>query len=90
MSILNSLSLVRNGQIKINFDADHYQIISSYFEDDCADELTNELVMTATTDPPKPSRPVQSPREFRQDSFRRPEPYWAGRRLRRPPEQQCL
>ena len=24
-----------------------YQIISSYFEDDCADELTNEPVMTA-------------------------------------------
>lgn len=24
-----------------------YQIIGSYFEDDCADELTNESVMTA-------------------------------------------
>ena len=24
-----------------------YQIISAYFEDDCADELTNEPVMTA-------------------------------------------
>ena len=27
-----------------------YQIISAYFEDDCADELTNEPVMTAILD----------------------------------------
>ncbi len=27
-----------------------YQIISAYFEDDCADELTNEPVMTAIPD----------------------------------------
>jgi len=27
-----------------------YQIISTYFEDDCADELTNEPVMTAILD----------------------------------------
>ena len=27
-----------------------YQIISAYFEDDCADELTNELFMTAVLD----------------------------------------
>ncbi len=27
-----------------------YQIISAYFEDDCADELTNDPVMTAILD----------------------------------------
>ena len=27
-----------------------YQIISAYFQDDCADELTNEPVMTAILD----------------------------------------
>ncbi len=27
-----------------------YQIIASYFEDDCADELTNDPVMTAILD----------------------------------------
>ena len=98
MTILNTISLESNKQIKINFDGgdlssdgglllikefaskigltklvkqlfktnDHtncrihtdpdnlmqmvYQIIAAYFEDDCADELTNDPVLTAILD----------------------------------------
>lgn len=61
MDILNTVSLESNSQIRINFDggdlssdagnlSDYQRILSAYFEDDCADELTNEPVMTAILD----------------------------------------
>ena len=60
-----------------------YQIISAYFEDDCADELTNGPVMTAILDKAAlASQPTLSRFFNRMDKDTLEQlPHWGGRHL---------